>query len=155
MKLVAIVADNPNAALMQVHEQLGPDAVVVSVRKLPREGISRLWQNGGKLEVTACIPEKSPERGNMHSGERGNFRRAVCPVQNTDRRPLRKTRKLSRTLAQHCVAGSKRACCPSSPIKLEEKILSARTARAAADAGKRMDGGERVCSPATGVRRGR
>lgn len=61
MKLVAIVADNANAALMQVHEQLGPEAVVVSVRKLPRGGISRLWQNGGKVEVTACVPEKPPE----------------------------------------------------------------------------------------------
>ena len=62
MKLVAIVADNPNAALMQVHEQLGPDAVVVSVRKLPREGISRFWQKNQRLEVTACVPEKLPEK---------------------------------------------------------------------------------------------
>ncbi len=62
MKLVAIVAENPNAALTQVHEQLGPDAVVVSVRKLPREGISRFWQKNQRLEVTACIPEKLPEK---------------------------------------------------------------------------------------------
>jgi flagellar biosynthesis protein FlhF len=62
MKLVAIIADNPNAALMQVHEQLGPDAVVVSVRKLPREGISRFWKKNQRLEVTACIPEKLPKK---------------------------------------------------------------------------------------------
>jgi flagellar biosynthesis protein FlhF len=62
MKLVAIVADNANAALMQVHEQLGPDAVVVSVRKLPREGISRFWQKSQRLEVTACVPEKLPAK---------------------------------------------------------------------------------------------
>jgi flagellar biosynthesis protein FlhF len=62
MKLVAIVADNPNAALTQVHERLGPDAVVVSVRKMPREGISWLWQNNRKIEVTACVPQRLPEK---------------------------------------------------------------------------------------------
>ncbi len=61
MKPVAFLADNANAALAQIHEQLGPDAVVVSVRKLPADGIARLWQNGGKVEVTACVPEKPPE----------------------------------------------------------------------------------------------
>jgi flagellar biosynthesis GTPase FlhF len=78
MKLVAIVAENPNAALEQVHEQLGPDAVVVSVRKLPREGISRFWQKNQRLEVTACVPEKLPEaRENIpanHENAHARFR---------------------------------------------------------------------------------
>ncbi|HEY1717708.1 MAG TPA: hypothetical protein VGH42_05355, partial [Verrucomicrobiae bacterium] len=62
MKLVAIVAENPSAALMQVYEQLGPEAVVVSVRKIPGDGISRFWQNSRRLEVTACVPQTSPPK---------------------------------------------------------------------------------------------
>jgi flagellar biosynthesis protein FlhF len=61
MKLVAIIAENAAAALAQVHEQLGPDAVVVSVRKIPGEGLSRFLQNSGKVEVTACIPNETPK----------------------------------------------------------------------------------------------
>jgi flagellar biosynthesis protein FlhF len=61
MRFVAIVAENPNAALAQVNEQLGPDAVIVSVRKMRPEGISWLWQSNRKIEVTACVPEKSLE----------------------------------------------------------------------------------------------
>jgi flagellar biosynthesis protein FlhF len=61
MKFVAIVADSPNAALAQVHEQLGPEAVIVSVRKMQADGISWLWPGRRKIEVTACVPEKSLE----------------------------------------------------------------------------------------------
>ena len=61
MKLVAFLADNANAALSQIHQELGPEAVVVSVRKLPAPGISRLWQRNGTIEVTACVPQKAPE----------------------------------------------------------------------------------------------
>ena len=57
MKLVPFIADNAKAALAQIQEQLGPDAVVVSVRKLPSHGISRLWQRGGQIEVLACLPD--------------------------------------------------------------------------------------------------
>lgn len=66
MKTTAFIAENANIALAQIHEQLGPDAVVVSVRKLPAEGITRLWQNGGKVEVTAGVPEKTPELKNNY-----------------------------------------------------------------------------------------
>lgn len=57
MKLVAIIAENPGAALIQVHEQLGPDAVIVSVRKIRPEGIPWPWQSK-RIEVTACVPAK-------------------------------------------------------------------------------------------------
>jgi flagellar biosynthesis protein FlhF len=58
MRLAAIVAENPNAALARVHEELGPDAVIVKVRKLRPEGISWLWRASRKIEVTACVPDK-------------------------------------------------------------------------------------------------
>lgn len=61
MKVVAFVADNPNAALTQVHDQLGPEAVIVSVRKVRPGGISWLWPGNRKIEVTACVPYQEPE----------------------------------------------------------------------------------------------
>lgn len=61
MKLQPFVAENANAALAQIHEQLGPDAVVVSVRRLPAYGISRLWHHSGNIEVVACVPDEEPK----------------------------------------------------------------------------------------------
>jgi flagellar biosynthesis protein FlhF len=71
MKYVAIVAENPKAALTQVHDQLGPDAVIVSVRKMRPEGMAWLWPGNRKIEVTACVPEKSPE-----------IKREIVPLRN-------------------------------------------------------------------------
>src|SRR5580658_6272508 len=61
MRFVALVAENPKDALVQVHERLGPDAVIVSVRKLRPDGVSWLWPGSRKIEVTACVPEKPQE----------------------------------------------------------------------------------------------
>jgi len=78
MRYVAIVAENPKAALTQVHDQLGPDAVIVSVRKMHPEGMAWLWPGNRKIEVTACVPEKLPE-----------VKREVVPLRNepAGRRP--------------------------------------------------------------------
>ena len=62
MKIVAFQAKDANTALTRIHEELGPEAVVVSVKRLPPDGISRLWQRHGKIEVTACVPQKLPEQ---------------------------------------------------------------------------------------------
>ncbi len=62
MKVVAFLAKDANTALARIHEELGPEAVVVSVKKLPANGIARLWQRHGNIEVTACVPEKEPEQ---------------------------------------------------------------------------------------------
>lgn len=60
MRMVPFIADNANAALAQIQEQLGPKAVVLSVRKLPVSVISRLWQRVGQIEVMAGVPEENP-----------------------------------------------------------------------------------------------
>ena len=65
MKLTTIVADNAEIALAQIQRELGPDAMVVSVRKLASNGFSRLWRHGGKIEVTAGVPE--PDQPKRHS----------------------------------------------------------------------------------------
>jgi flagellar biosynthesis protein FlhF len=58
MKLSAFIAENANDAVRLVSENLGPDAVIVSVRKMPANGFARLLQRPGQIEVTACVPEK-------------------------------------------------------------------------------------------------
>ena len=66
MKLVPFVAENADAALAQIHEQLGPDAMVVSVRRLPAYGISRLWHHTGNIEVVACVADEVPRHKPHH-----------------------------------------------------------------------------------------
>jgi len=60
MKLVSFVAENAGAALAQIHEQLGSEAMVVSVRRLPAYGLSRLWHHTGNIEVVACVSDAPP-----------------------------------------------------------------------------------------------
>jgi flagellar biosynthesis GTPase FlhF len=57
MKIVPFVAESPAAALLQIHRALGPEAVVVSVRPLPRQGLARLWPGKPPVEVIACVDE--------------------------------------------------------------------------------------------------
>jgi flagellar biosynthesis protein FlhF len=58
MKLSAFIAENANDAVRLVQENLGPEAVIVSVRKMPASGFARLLHRAGQIEVTACVPEK-------------------------------------------------------------------------------------------------
>lgn len=57
MKLSTFIAENAQDAVRLVHENLGPDAVVISVRKIPGSGLSRLLQRSQQIEVTAGVPE--------------------------------------------------------------------------------------------------
>ena len=58
MKSSAFIAENANDAVRLVQENLGPDAVITGVRKLPASGLARLLNRPGQIEVTACVPEK-------------------------------------------------------------------------------------------------
>lgn len=59
MQAIRFVADNAASALAQIHEQLGPNAVVLSVRRLPAPGVSRLWHKNGRIEVLAGVTDGS------------------------------------------------------------------------------------------------
>src|ERR1017187_6206365 len=58
MKMSVFTAENANDAVQLVQKNLGPEAVITSVRKLPASGLARLLQRAGQIEVTACVPEK-------------------------------------------------------------------------------------------------
>ena len=55
MKIVPFVAENAANALAQIHEKLGPDAVVLSIRRLPAHGVAWLWNRQGHVEVLAAV----------------------------------------------------------------------------------------------------
>lgn len=58
MKIQPFVAENAAAALAQIHEQMGPDAVVLSIRRLPAQGMAWLWNRQGSVEVLAAVLSK-------------------------------------------------------------------------------------------------
>ena len=59
MKTYRFIADNAAAALAKIHAELGPEAVVLSLRRLPASGLARIWNQQGQIEVTAGVPDKT------------------------------------------------------------------------------------------------
>jgi flagellar biosynthesis GTPase FlhF len=100
MKVVPFIAENAAAALVQIHEQLGPDAVVLSVRPLPIQGLARFWQKNRRVEVIACIAEAGDQPGPLlgqdhpqaldsflHAGRFSAATRAAPALQDGSGRP--------------------------------------------------------------------
>lgn len=56
MKVHTFIAESAADAIAQIRAQLGPDAVVLNVRRVAGEGIARLW-NAPRIEVLAHVPE--------------------------------------------------------------------------------------------------
>ncbi|MBE0539903.1 MAG: hypothetical protein IH623_00760 [Verrucomicrobia bacterium] len=57
MQVHTFIAHSAADAITQIRETLGPDAVVLNVRRPPGEGLARLWQKP-RIEVLAHVPEK-------------------------------------------------------------------------------------------------
>ncbi len=57
MQVLQFIASSPAAALEQIQKQLGPEAVVLSVRPLPVQGFAKFLPNQSRIEVLAGIPE--------------------------------------------------------------------------------------------------
>jgi flagellar biosynthesis protein FlhF len=73
MEPTSFTAASAEEAVAQIREKLGPQAVVLSVRRLPPNGLARLWQRP-MMEVMACKPE---EPAGEH-GEQGLFSDALA-----------------------------------------------------------------------------
>lgn len=58
MQVHTFLAESVADAVSQIRETLGPEAVVLNVRRLPVEGLARLWQKP-RIEVLAHVPEQS------------------------------------------------------------------------------------------------
>lgn len=57
MQVHTFLAESVADAVSQIRETLGPEAVVLNVRRLPAEGLARLWQKP-RIEVLAHVPEQ-------------------------------------------------------------------------------------------------
>ncbi len=53
--MLTIVAESAQQALLEVHRQLGPAAVIVNLRKIPAAGFGALFKKP-QIEVTATVP---------------------------------------------------------------------------------------------------
>lgn len=62
MRVIQFIADNAASALEQIQQQLGPQAVVLSVRRLPAQGVARFWPGNRRIEVLAGLPEDADSR---------------------------------------------------------------------------------------------
>ena len=60
MKAYTFTADSAPEAVAQIRAQLGPDAVVLNVRKVEGQGIQKLFKKA-RIEVVAHLPEPEPE----------------------------------------------------------------------------------------------
>jgi len=58
MNTVTIIADTAQEALEKVQAEVGPDAMILNVRKLPADGVKRLWAQA-QVEVLAGVPEST------------------------------------------------------------------------------------------------
>ncbi len=59
MQVHTFLAESVADAVAQIRDTLGPEAVVLNVRRLPVEGLARLWQKP-RIEVLAHVPETAP-----------------------------------------------------------------------------------------------
>ncbi|MFM1941244.1 MAG: hypothetical protein RI897_226 [Verrucomicrobiota bacterium] len=66
MQLIPFIASSAAEAVTQIRGTLGPDAVVVHVRPLQPEGISRLWRKA-RFEVLAYRPETTGTQLDLRS----------------------------------------------------------------------------------------
>jgi len=57
MQVHTFIADSAADAVAQIRETLGPDAVVLNVRRAATQGFARLWHKP-RIEVLAHVPEK-------------------------------------------------------------------------------------------------
>jgi flagellar biosynthesis protein FlhF len=59
---LAFVARDIAGAVAEIRAKLGPEAVVLNIRRLPARGLSRLWQ-ASQIEVLACLPDAAESAG--------------------------------------------------------------------------------------------
>lgn len=65
MKVFTFIADSAPEAVAQIKARLGPDAVVINVRKLEADGLQKFWKKP-QIEVIAHLPETdAPAKPNV------------------------------------------------------------------------------------------
>lgn len=97
MKLVPFTVDSAVDAVSQIRDELGPDAVVVNVRRVPAVGLARLWQKP-RIEVLAYKPEPDAVNTSTRIQRPGkNLRQEPAAMGPTEKSRLRAASQLYRS----------------------------------------------------------
>src|SRR5579883_1195964 len=94
MKIASFVADTAAGALERVHAELGAEAVVLSMRPMPRQGFARFWQRHTSVEVLAGVLEATDKSetsrriaDNLESTDLFRIRPVLRPLYDGSGRP--------------------------------------------------------------------
>ncbi|MGD0813032.1 MAG: hypothetical protein ABSA83_05470 [Verrucomicrobiota bacterium] len=79
MEPTSFMAASAEEAVAQIRAKLGPEAVVLNVRRLPRQGLVRFWQKP-MIEVLACKPEAPTAETAPFSEALAEFRQELAEI---------------------------------------------------------------------------
>ncbi len=128
-RTIPFIADSSADAVAKIRAELGPAAIIVGVRKLPPEGLSRLWRKP-RIEVLARLSEPEPR---VDAGLSGN---ALMAAQMAEmRRDLGEMRRrLKGNAEKHEVSVATKEPLPAGArFNFQDGILARSTAVAVAD----------------------
>src|SRR5271156_3081343 len=88
MQPTSFMAASAEEAVAQIRAKLGPEAVVLNVRRLPQNGLARFWQKP-MIEVLACKPEAPVAEADPFSEALAEFRQELAEIkQQVASRPV-------------------------------------------------------------------
>lgn len=88
MEPASFIAASAEEAVEQIRAQLGPEAIVLNVRRMPVNGLARLWQKP-MIEVLACKPEAKAAAPDPFSEALAEFRQELAEIkQQVANRPV-------------------------------------------------------------------
>jgi flagellar biosynthesis protein FlhF len=88
MEPTSFIAASAEEAVAQIRAELGPEAVVLNVRRLPPNGLARLWQKP-MIEVLACKPQAPAAESAPFSEALAEFRQELAEIkQQVSIRPV-------------------------------------------------------------------
>ncbi len=79
MEPTSFMAASAEEAVALIRAKLGPEAVVLNVRRLPPNGLARLWQKP-MIEVLACKPEAAAAEAAPFSEALAEFRQELAEI---------------------------------------------------------------------------
>lgn len=81
MQPISFIAASAEEAVAKIRARLGSEAVVLNVRRLPQNGITRLWQKP-MIEVLAHVPEPEQQPAEPINDVLADFREQIREIRN-------------------------------------------------------------------------
>lgn len=84
MQVIPFIVETPGEAVEKIRARLGPEAVVLNIRKIEPEGLGRLWQKP-RMEVLAYRPEPGSSPETSAREEAASLRRELDTITRSAR----------------------------------------------------------------------